>query len=192
MRSQRGVSLIIALIMLVGMMVAGISMFRKISSGAILAGNLTFTSSAITAADQGSEAGRAWLMAQSATSLYSVVAPGYFPASCYITNSDPGDCSANPPPATFNPATFDWTNNSVLVTAADDAGNEVRYLIHRLCGITGSLSTVNQSCVFTSTTSSSSHDDEKHLTTTVTPYYRVTTRVRGPRNTVAYTQLTMF
>lgn len=189
-RSQRGVSLIIALIMMVAMMMAGIGLFRKISGGAILAGNLTFTSSAIAAADLGSETARSWLLTNSGTTLDSVVMPGYFPASCYIANTVPGNCNASPPPATFNPATFDWTNNSVQVTPDDGAGNEVRYVVHRLCGVAGVLDTFG--CVYTSTTTSSSHDGELHLTTSYSPYYRVTTRVRGPRNAVAYTQLMMF
>lgn len=122
--------------------------------------------------------------------------PGYFPASCYISGANavtPDNCNASPAPATFNPATFDWTNNSFQVTADDGGGNEIRYAIHRLCGVAGSLSAANQACVYSSSVSNPCHEaGESCPTTSVMPYYRITTRVRGPRGTVAYTQMTMF
>lgn len=194
MHKQRGISLIIALIMLVGMMLAGIGLFRKISGGAILAGNLTFTSSAIVASNQGSEAARTWLMSQTATTLYNpVAASGYYPAKCYLSNAVvPANCDGTPAPADFVPATFDWAGSAFVVTTSDAAGNDIRYVIHRLCSLAGSMETANQSCTFTSTTTSTSHDDETHLSVTVTPYYRVTTRVLGPRGATVYTQLMMF
>ena len=83
---QRGVALILSLIMLTAMMMAGIALFRKISAGSMIAGNLTFTSSAISAAEQGSETGRTWLTMQTAAGLYGAAA-GYFPATCYTNDT---------------------------------------------------------------------------------------------------------
>lgn len=196
---QRGVALVISLIMLTAMMMAGIALFRKISAGSMIAGNLTFTSSAISAAEQGSETGRTWLTSQTASGLYGAAA-GYFPASCYSNDTHittDVNCNAAGAP-TFDPTTFDWTNFSTLATANDGAGNEIRYVVHRLCRMTGELDKIGQECVIAqiSTGGSGGHASVSYgtqsLASTSKPYYRITTRVRGPRNSLAYTQITLY
>ena len=196
---QRGVALIIALIMLTAMMMAGIALFRKISAGAMIAGNLTFTSSAISAAEQGSEAGRTWLTLQTAAGLYGAAA-GYFPATCYSVDShittDVNCGNAGAP--VFDPTTFDWASFSTLATADDGAGNEVRYVVHRLCRMTGEMDKIGQECVVSQVNTGGSGGKTnvtygtQALNSIMKPYYRITTRVRGPRNSLAYTQVTMY
>ncbi|MDK9701876.1 MAG: hypothetical protein OEL20_01965 [Sulfuritalea sp.] len=195
---QKGVALIIALVMLTAMMMAGIALFRKISAGSMIAGNLTFTSSAISAAEQGSEAGRAWLMLQSGAGLYGT-APGYFPASCYTNNTHATtqvSCNAAGAPV-FDPTTFDWASSSNLAATDDGAGNEIRYVVHRLCRMVGELDKIGQECVTAQVAGGSGGKmnvtyGTQALVATMKPYYRVTTRVRGPRNSLAYTQITMY
>ncbi len=197
-RVQRGVSLIISLIMLVAMMLTGIAMFRKLGGGAILVGNLTFTSAAINSAEQGSESARAWLMAQNSGTL-AAVQNGYFPASCYTSAADavaPVDCTAAGAPQPFDPSSFSWNDSSALITADDGAGNEVRYVIHRMCSMAGSLSATSggaaQQCIYSTTTTVVDHSGVPEITTSISPVFRITSRVRGPRSTTAYTQITMF
>lgn len=196
---QRGVALVIALIMLSAMMMAGIALFRKISAGSMIAGNLTFTSSAISAAELGSEAGRTWLTSQTASGLYGAAA-GYFPASCYTNNTHittDVNCSSGGAP-TFDPSTFDWASFSTLATTDDGAGNEIRYVVHRLCRMTGELDKIGQECVVSqvNTGGSGGHTSVTYgtqaLASIMKPYYRITTRVRGPRNSLAYTQVTLY
>jgi len=196
---QRGVALILSLIMLTAMMMAGIALFRKISAGSMIAGNLTFTSSAISAAEQGSETGRTWLTSQTAAGLYGAAA-GYFPATCYTNDTHIAtdvDCSTAAAPV-FDPTTFNWTTFSTLATADDGAGNEIRYVVHRLCRMTGELDKIGQECVVSQTASAGSGGKTsvtygtQALSSTMKPYYRITTRVRGPRNSLAYTQVTMY
>lgn len=201
-RRQAGVSLIIAIIILGAMMLSGIAMFRKLSAGAVIAGNLTFTNSGIVASDFAAESARAWLLGNSGAQLYTGAA-GYFPAHCYADQTDEPssrNCGTSATPSEFNPATFDWTgiNQSVLVTADDGAGNEVRSVIHRLCDVAGSLDVVGQNCVLALQTGAGSGGHgtvtygTQQLGITMKPYYRITTRVRGPRNSIVYTQVTMF
>lgn len=208
--AQRGVSLIIAIIILGAMMLSGIAMFRKLSAASMIAGNLTFTNSAIAAADNGQEQARNWLLGRSGAQLFNAF-PGYFPAHCYDDSGDvPSEtnCSAggNATPSAFDPTTFDWSNLSILVTDTDGdgnddmdaAGNSVRYVIHRMCDRVGSLDVAGQSCVLALSTGGGSGGHaavtygSQQLTTTMRPYYRITTRVQGPRNAMAYTQVTMF
>jgi type IV pilus assembly protein PilX len=56
-RSQRGVVLLIALIMLVAMTLAGIGMMRSVDTGSVIAGNLAFKQATLNASDAGTIAG---------------------------------------------------------------------------------------------------------------------------------------
>jgi type IV pilus assembly protein PilX len=200
--SQRGVSLIIAIIILGAMMLSGIAMFRKLSASAVIVGNLSSTNSAIASADRGAENARTWLITQGTASLYTSSA-GYFSAHCYMSAADEAfrpNCNVTTTPSAFDPFAFDWTgaNQSTLVTSNDGAGNEIRTVTHRLCDTSGSLDVANQSCVLALTTGAGSGGRStvgyggQQLSTSMKPYYRITTRVAGPRNAVVYTQVTMF
>ena len=202
-RRQQGVSLIIALIILGAMMLTGVAMFRKLSAASLITGNLTFTNSAIAAADGGQEAGRAWLMGQTGNGLFkpAVHIPGYFPAHCYVNKAnEAGDvkCTTAATPPVFDPRTFEWDDADNSVPSTDAAGNSIRYVVHRLCDVAGSVDDSGQNCVVAMKTGvgSGGHGTvtygTQQLQSTKSPYYRITTRVQGPRNAVAYTQVTMF
>jgi len=55
-RSQRGVVLLIALIILVAMTLAGIGMMRSVDTGSVIAGNLAFRQATLHASDGGTSA----------------------------------------------------------------------------------------------------------------------------------------
>ncbi|MCC6472777.1 MAG: hypothetical protein IT514_03435 [Burkholderiales bacterium] len=174
--------LFIALIVLVAMTLAGLAMYRSVGTGVVIAGNLTFKQAATAAGDRGLEAGRAWLVSMSAGTLQNNTVPGYY--------ADWG--------STFNPASFDWNSNGLLVINNDGAGNEIRYVIHRLCSLAGaSVNAPNQNCV---TVVAGSAGGSKGggsygvlpLSNTIQPYYRVTARALGPKNTVSYVQSIMY
>ncbi len=182
---QRGVVLVISLIVLVAMALAGIAMVRQISGGLGIAGNLAFKQTATSVGDFGVESARAWLMTKTSDQLVSDVGPGYYGAWA----------------ATENPITAAWDDsNSVLATSAsgDSTGNVVRYKIHRLCSTTGlTVSDPANDCVILSSTGSGSarqgfSDGEAPLSTTTQPYYRITAQVIGPRNTISYVQTIMY
>ncbi|MBL8399256.1 MAG: hypothetical protein JNL84_14120, partial [Candidatus Accumulibacter sp.] len=127
-------------------------------------------------------------------------------ASAYYSFWDPN----------FSPATFDWENNSRLILAADAngniTGNEVRIVTHRLCESPGlSVQNVLQKCVVVNPDAVSGRaggskggggaggtggDGGGYSSAGISeeppPYYRVTARVRGPRNTISYTQVIMY
>lgn len=179
---QRGVVLFIALIVLVAMTLAGIAMFRQIGAGVIIAGNIAFRENATSVADLGVESARSWLVTQGSSTLQADLSPGYLSSWAL----------------TFNPFTHTWSNsNSTLVTSDDGTGNEVRYLIHRLCSITGSVNDPSQSCATVGSAGSGGSKGGGSygvlpLSNTTAPYFRVTVRVAGPRNTVSYIQAIMY
>src|SRR5271154_6277784 len=89
-RRERGVVLLIALIVLVAMTLAGIGMMRTIDSGTIVAGNLGFREAAVATADTGVERARAWLVANINSLNSDNTAMGY-----YSTRQDNLDLTGN-------------------------------------------------------------------------------------------------
>ena len=197
--------LLIALVMLVAMTLVGISMLRSVGAGAGIAGNLAFRQNATSVADLGVEIGRAWLVNTGATNPLNlnadaVAASGYF--SCWYS-----DCAAK---TEFNPLTYNWDNSRRLVnadsaiitalTGRDDTGNEIRYVIHRLCDLTGEVLPENnpgQKCAnFTDYSSLGSKGGAGYgqalSSLADQPYFRLTARVAGPRNTLSYVQVIMY
>lgn len=174
-KSQQGVVLFIALIVLVAMTMAGIAVMRSVDTNVLIAGNLAFRNAALSAADAGIEAGRDWVTTQTAGDLINNDLPGYF---------------ANWQDS-FNPTTFDWANNAEVV-GTDPNGNEIRYIVHRMCA--ESAKSVNNTDCFKIASASSgstkggSSYGQTPLSGSAAPYYRVTARVEGPRNTVSYVQ----
>ena len=182
---QQGIVLFVALVVLVIMSLAGISMMRQVGVGQVIAGNLAFKQAATSSADQGAEAARVFILPTTtpttildATSLSSV--PGYFSSTAVA----------------FNPATYNWdaTNASVEDTAGDGAGNRVQHVIHRLCPSPGAVE--SQLCTTLVTSAGGSKGGgggyDPNLPQAVQPYFRVTTRVSGPRNTTSYTQVILY
>ena len=174
-RAQQGVVLFIALIVLVAMTMAGIAVMRSVDTNVLIAGNLAFRNAALSAADAGIESARDWLTLQPPGDLINDQLPGYF-----ANWQD-----------TFNPTTFDWAGDSLLV-GTDPNGNEIRYIVHRMCA--ESAKTVDGTDCFkvaTSTSGSSQGTGSYGVTPlsgSAQPYYRITARVEGPRNTVSYVQ----
>lgn len=178
--------LLIALIMLVAMTLAGLAMMHGTGTGLWVAGNLAFRKTATSVADDGVEAARAWLTDPAHN---SEILKSDIPEGAYYSSWD----------ATFKPAEHDWETNSRLLTSDDGLGNEIRYVVHRLCKTAGqAANAVDQQCVTVSMPSPSKGGGggggygEGVLTTSIQPYFRVTARVRGLRNTVSYIQVIMY
>lgn len=181
---QRGAVLFIALIVLVAMSLAGIALIRGVDTANLIAGNLAFKQNATHGGDWGVEQGRAWLQSKTAPDLYvNDVGKRYYAAmqtGLDFTRTDPSKPD------------FDWENDS-FDAGADPAGNQVRYVIHRMCDLAGNPGSVN--CVRTTTggTSDSTKGGATYggaaLPSTSQIYYRITARVTGPRNTVSYVQM---
>ncbi len=74
---------------------------------------------------------------------------------------------------------------------ANAAGYEARYIIHRLCPSTG----LPNNCASTASTVAGTSSGAKDYTTkgglsgeAEVEYYRITTRIKGPRNTTSYVE----
>jgi type IV pilus assembly protein PilX len=181
-RGQHGVVLFVALIVLIIMTLAGLALLRQMGVGTSIAGNVAFKENATSVADRGTEAARFWLIANSAITANDSTANGYL--------SSWG--------AGVDPTAFDWAGSSRTLT--DDVaqtGNTTRIIIQRLCE-TPNMSALDpaQRCSdFPILNGGESHGGGSYPSvlpgTSPAPFYRVTTRVDGPRNTVSYTQVLM-
>jgi type IV pilus assembly protein PilX len=218
-RRQRGVVLLIALIMLVMLTLGGIALFRQMGAGVLVARNLTFRNAALVGSDRGVEAALIWLTTSGADLDTGSAANAYYPGWCNTGLSNTGvpvdpvsganadDCGAVPPPTEFNPLTYNWTNSVTATPAnpdpadanADVNGNRVQYVIHRLCRISGSINFTNvsgipQECVTLGSFAAGGPKTATEygggaLPNVMQPYYRITTRTTGPSGTVAYSQV---
>jgi type IV pilus assembly protein PilX len=176
-RRQSGVALFVALIVLVVLTLGGLGLFRSAGSGILVTGNLSFKQVATNAADIGVERARAWLLANQG----ALLAPTPDVDAAYYPTWD--DSFDN------NPAAFaGWSKASV--TAPGD--NQVRWVIHRMCLIPGPITAPGQSCSIAKGAGASSVRDlnsgDPSFRSSTLPYYRVTVRVDGPRQTRSLVQ----
>jgi type IV pilus assembly protein PilX len=187
-RAQEGLVLFIALIVLVAMTLAGVALMRSVDTGTVVAGNMAFKQAAIMVADRGTQEAVKWLSANSsgATLQSTNTSQGYF--SSRIPGGDPD---------WFDPAS--WTQSVAVNGGTPDAsGNVVRYVIHRMCTqpdtpYNGANAGVANECALyyaagAAASGGSMAVGAPQFIGSPQLYYRITTRVEGPRDTVSVIQ----
>lgn len=183
---QHGVVLFVALIVLIVMTLAGLALMRQLGVGTSIAGNVAFKEGATAVADRGVEEALAWLSLAATNPSMTSAADGYdsswnagFDPSAYTWG--PGFSKAIVPPL---PAALDFAQT----------GSQTDMVIQRLCAMPNmsSLDPAQQCSDSLVPNPLASHGGAGYgsalPSTTPAPFYRVTTRVRGPRNTVSVTQ----
>ena len=186
-RRQEGLVLFIALIVLVAMSLAGVALMRSVDTGLVVAGNMAFKQSAIMVADRGTQEAVKWLQDNSGG------------ATLQNTNVSMGYSSSRPvaEPNWFAPDS--WSQSVAVNGGAPDAsGNVVRYVIHRMCtqpdtAYNGSNGIVQNECALFYALSAAAAGGSMSVGApqfigTPQIYYRITTRVEGPRDTVSVIQ----
>lgn len=199
--------LLIALIVLVALTMAGIAMMRSVDTSTIVAGNIGFRQSAVNAADQGVQAGYGWVLSKitgsalssddAANGYYSSVPPNEAPdwyTQAAVWAAAPS-CSGTTSSATACD-TFAAGGTSI-----DLAGNQISYVVHRLCPVANcapgaSCAGVTNVCGQSLSNASLSGEgmdqsSPNYFTSPPSVHYRVTVRALGPRNSVAYIQTLM-
>ena len=199
-RHERGVILIIALVVLIAMMLGALTMIRATDGATLIAGNFAFKQSTITSADSGSEAAAAWIFAQSSGALAaSTKSQGYSALVKSPTASQTWDEFFKLIP-TDEKCAVSWSTDKPPVPSCsespteDYAGNTVTYVIHRLCAKEGDPTSAASGCATSPYDEDANTGNSKGVgafaptTTGTATYYRITVRTVGPRNTVSYTQ----
>lgn len=196
-RTQGGIVLIFALIVLVIMTLAAISLFRSTSSSNVIAGNLAFQQASTTSGDQGVESAIVWLEnnnQQVSTSTGTACSTGSSVLACdqaargyYATRQDPPSGKSWPDYW----ASFVSGGGTPVQLATDAAGNTVSYFIQRMCSGPGDSTSSSISCSSSPAALDCGNQTSAPgltLNCPVQVYYRVTVRIDGPRNTSSYTQ----
>jgi type IV pilus assembly protein PilX len=192
-RKQHGVILFVALIVLVAMSLAGIALMRSVDTNVLVAGNLAFRQGATAAGDWGIEQARTYLKNQltiSPSALDNDSASNGYYASWQAALDLYGRTASTSDD-------LDWSSAALLV-GTDGGGNEVRYVIQRLCEFAGSGTSATANCMKTTSEGSAGPGSggtmgvvsygTAALPPPLTIYYRVTVRVAGPRNTRSFVQ----
>ncbi len=193
-RGQSGVVLFVAMIVLVVMALAGVAMIRQSGGGLSIAGNLAFKQGATSTGDFGTEAAFYWwnnqLQNTPAALDHNVPAEGYF--------SDWGSALGDPR-LQGDPSLYDWSLAKLVPDDGTRAGNDVSYIIERLC-LTPDVSPSDpaQLCVKTPPAGggdksgtcqhypSSCGEDRSFI------HYRISTRIQGPKKTLSYIQVLVY
>ena len=179
--AQRGVTLLVALVVLLVMTVTGLALVRTSNLGAGVSGSLSLKQAATSGADLGLETGVAKL-----NELYS-----QGPVQLGIDNAAYGYYASVDPRVAAKD--LPWTG-SALAADDDGLGNEVRYFIHRLCSQTGAVNVTGQHCVMPQSAScpGSSESAGSVQMCNEIPMYRITAQVKGPRDTLSYVQMSIY
>lgn len=185
---QRGVTLFLALIVLVAMLLSGIALFRTVDSGVLVAGNIAMQKSATRQGDQGTEDAIVWLSAHAVDGALYTTAGGV--GHGYIANA------INDIPGSSQTWAQWWdvytaSHTPVTLTTDSNTGNTVSYFIQRLCSAEGEPYTGTLSCIGPPVTTSSGGSKGAGvvpLQRATAVYYRITSRIVGPRNTVSFVQ----
>jgi Tfp pilus assembly protein PilX len=194
-RGQRGVVLLLSLIVLAAMSLAAVGLTRSVLTSNRVAGNLAFQQSALQSADRGLETAIAWLEQQARAVDSKQVKTN--PLSQSIKADEEHQISTSYIARRENPGkdqnwdTY-WTktllaNGQVNTLPVDAAGNTVSFVIHRLCNAAGANSAceVNR---MVATGDDGAKDNSIQIQPPGLPYYRITVRVQGPRNAVSFVQ----
>jgi Tfp pilus assembly protein PilX len=195
-RQERGTVLIIALIVLVAMTLAGIATMRSVDTATVMAGNIAFRQSAVNAADQGIQAGHAWLEAtlNLGTNLSTSNNNPTMSSLGYFSNAPVNEPKWSDPAA--------WANAAYLNGGTPDAaGNVVSYKIQRMCPVENCApgdvcSGVANTCGSTPDSTALSKEGQDHFRPTHSlgftkppvVHYRVTAKAEGPRRSVSVVQ----
>lgn len=197
---QRGATLFFALIGLVVLMLTAAALVRSVDTASIISGNLSFRQGATSAGDRGVEAAMSWLntkMGSTASASASSVTDAI--AATNTTDTSFGYYASNEEflsgSITDPKQDAAWASGRCRNIGEDDRGNSVCYVIERMClkpasGEVIDLNTMNKYCILADLNAlhSSVTGKEQPIAPELAFMFRVTARVRGPRNTVSYIQ----
>lgn len=197
---ERGVVLILALIVLVALTLAAVALTRSVGTSNTIAGNLAFQQAATHMADRGVETAVKWLEdnvnGTTGCSSGSTVACDQAASGYLAARADP---ATNQSWADYWKATL--AAKSKALDKEESTGNTVRYVIHRMCETTGEANTSSNVCATspravagscpggTSCTGGGGRGGTgSNVDSPKQTYYRITVIVDGPRNTQSMVQ----
>ncbi len=205
---EAGGSLVVALTLMVAMSVAALALARMVGTDLLLAGNAAFRESAVLGSDAGTEAAIAWLAAQASAAPVTALQVDQPTLGYYASVPDGLLVTGAAATGTATTVGIDWDDDGCAsrgvarclkaapALALDGAGNRIRFAIHRMCRQAGATQGGGNSCLSYQPAQGGGGNRGQlgyGAALRILPgervYYRVTTRVRGPRNTTVFTQV---
>jgi Tfp pilus assembly protein PilX len=195
---QTGVVLLIALVVLIAMTLSALALIKSVNTTNLVSGNLAFRESAVLYAERATEHAIVWLVSEANKPGHGeLYRPNPPYSSWYLpVREDPNPASADAGKKSWDALWGGWRDDgkprSVPIVGsggADPTGNQVSFVIQRLCERPGDP--MDAEC------SRPPHDGKgsslvagSSVAGLMNPqvYYRITARVGGSRNTVVYTQ----
>jgi type IV pilus assembly protein PilX len=189
---QRGIVLFIALLVMVGLAIAGVALLRSTDTATTVTGNLVLKQAASSAVDRGIEraVNALWEAAPVLDRTQHAPLQNFYACIRASTGACMTANSAVPkiPDLLLNASGCSGAGLASGLIANDDAGNKSCYVIERMCLAPGPA--IRSNCNL-ATGALGADPGTEHYVGLIRPgdaYYRVTVRVEGPRNTVTYAQ----
>lgn len=193
---QKGVVLFIALVALLVMSLAAVALIRSVDTNSVIAGNLAFRQSALSSSDRGAEAAITWLETQALSDLTALDGDN-LGASYYASYFPAADANGDGVIDSKDDVLYAKSLvDSSAVKEVTDEGESISYILQRMClNAAPPTNDGSNRCLLGEPeigTSSKSVKDSTEagaiVETSLSPIYRVTVKVTGPRNTVSYSQ----
>lgn len=205
--TQRGVSLLFAMMTLVVLALAAVALVRSVDTGSLVIGNLGFKQDTTAYAERASEEAITFLSANVASNALDSHVPdeGYY-ATSYQT-LDP----LNSTPGTVTRSVVDWTGDGCATyssgtytggclspkTSVSANGNTTQYVISRMCESQLAATDSSNVCASPLTTTASAsptrgavdyQNSARFGLPGAGPYFRIVVRTAGARNTATFTE----
>jgi type IV pilus assembly protein PilX len=202
---QRGIALFVALIVMVALSLAGVALIRSIDTTTSVTGNLAFRQAALVQAN--------WAIEEAIAHVYAgdtKLDPGAMIdttntdlSKFYVANFDPAQDSAKNGDfptrtvITSLPSGIPkmlWTKNNSgwpVANPPDATGNTIRYVIQRMCTTDLALpsaATQSKCDLMQPKEALGTTTGDEAISVGKFPLYRVTVRVDGPNNSLAFVQ----
>ena len=175
---QHGMVLFIALIVMVAMSLTGVALVRSVDTTTAVVGNLGLRGASIAPANAGVENAIAALFENN-------LIPDRehdLPARSYYASRQSGEDARGVPFALQK--LNQYPDGAQVVDAGN--GNTVRYVIERLCAGAGPATAAN--CNLWTPSAAAGPISEPAKPAVPSAFFRITTRVDGPQNTVSHVQ----
>jgi Tfp pilus assembly protein PilX len=197
--AQRGVVLFITLVVLVALALGALAMFRGSLGASMVATNVVYRQAALNLADNGVQLATAAIAAKAAAGQINADdnVNGYFsaiPANEPASYSDDAIWSCGADAVCPTAAQVCASNSACINDVTKGQGLTVYYKVHRMCTVpNAAYNAANNRCALTVKTGGTSPGGSLGIGATQFTgnpmlYFRITTRVDGPRNTRMVTQ----
>lgn len=197
--------MLLALIALLILSLAAVALVRSVDTGTLIVGNIGFKQDATEASAVAAESAMSWLGNPANAALLDTDQPGngYYAASLDKLDPTGSNTTAANPLALVNwdgncqgaqTGSYSVCNTLPYNNSAPVNGNQVQWVITRLCATAGAPSTTNLCSRPVAVATSTAMDRGDlgaggRISGTVSgPYYRIIIRSSGPRNTASFTE----